>query len=338
MKTASSPTSASAQAARKSRALIVPAEVLALPDITLTAKLILAEVLDLYKVSGKVFASDEHFALRLGIGIRTVGDAIKQLNSYDLLTRSFDPKARQKRLLIPTLPNPITASAQEKSLRNPQEQEAAEPADSAKSDCEFRNESLQNPQGVPAKSADINTRVNTKVNSNQTPVGGSAARAAPQKKLEIGEGSASAEGLTSAPSSSQVAAAPPSSPLAARKPSQQGALALLTSLQFPAGMTQQLRDMFTSWVTFRQKRGRPLTLESFQMQVDELAEYNEEFSLALLHAAIKNGTQGLTYPETKRKYSLWLTNPHANTTQYPRRHAAAQQRLHAPVNVSYGQL
>ncbi|UYZ64743.1 helix-turn-helix domain-containing protein [Hymenobacter weizhouensis] len=69
----------------KSRALIVPAEVLALEDITLTAKLILAEIIDLYKVRKHVFASDEHFATRLGIGLRTVGDAIKQLHEHGLL-------------------------------------------------------------------------------------------------------------------------------------------------------------------------------------------------------------------------------------------------------------
>jgi hypothetical protein len=57
-----------------------------------------------YKVNCKVFAGDEHFALRLCIGILTVEDAIKQLHSYGLLARSLDPKARQKRLLIPTLP------------------------------------------------------------------------------------------------------------------------------------------------------------------------------------------------------------------------------------------
>lgn len=48
----------------KPRALTVPAEVLALEGIPLTTKLILADVIDLYKVKKHVSASDEHFATR----------------------------------------------------------------------------------------------------------------------------------------------------------------------------------------------------------------------------------------------------------------------------------
>lgn len=205
-------TNPSLTAATKLRALIVPADVLALEGITLTAKLILAEVIDLYKVKKHVFASDEHFAARLGIGLRTVGDAIKQLHEHGLLARKVDPKARHKRQLTPTLPSNATANQSTKSLRNSQASDAPVAADSAAGAREIRNNSLRNLQEVPANSADINTRVNFKANIHLTPTGGVAAEAAAHAQDgEIGKDGDAASPLTTSPSSPLVAAVPPSS-------------------------------------------------------------------------------------------------------------------------------
>ncbi|TGE25184.1 helix-turn-helix domain-containing protein [Hymenobacter aquaticus] len=201
-------TTSSPTAAAKPRALIVPAEVLALEGITLTAKLILAEVIDLYKVKKHVFASDEHFAARLGIGLRTVGDAIKQLHEHSLLDRTIDPKARHKRQLTPTLPSTPTA----KSLQNPQANVSQVAADSAAGACENRYVSLRNLPEVPAKSAGVNTRVNSKANIHVTPTGGVAAEAAAHAQNEQGlEDWDDASPLMTVPSSPLVAAVPPSS-------------------------------------------------------------------------------------------------------------------------------
>jgi hypothetical protein len=177
MKTAS-PSPTTPPVARKPRALIVPPEVLALKNITLTAKLVLAEIIDLYKVNGHVFASDEYFANRLGISLRTVGDAIKQLCEHGLLTRMISPRARHKRVLTPVLSSPNLAASKVECLQIPQEQSPTVKANSAASTSEICNESLQNSPAVPAKSADINTRVNNQLNSNLT-FRGKAALAAP---------------------------------------------------------------------------------------------------------------------------------------------------------------
>ncbi|GGG33767.1 helix-turn-helix domain-containing protein [Hymenobacter glacieicola] len=205
-------TTPSPTTATKLRALIVPADVLALEGITLTAKLILAEVIDLYKVKKHVFASDEHFAARLGIGLRTVGDAIKQLHEHGLLARTVDPKARHKRQLTPTLPNLLTDNQSGKSLQNSQASEAQVAADSAAGAREIRNDSLRNLQEVPAKSAGINTRVNSKANIHLTPTGGVAAESATHAQDEaIGKEGDTTSPLTTSPSSPLVAAVPPSS-------------------------------------------------------------------------------------------------------------------------------
>ena len=197
----------------KPRALTVPAEVLALEGITLTAKLILAEVIDLYKVKKHVFASDEHFAARLGIGLRTVGDAIKQLHEQGLLTRTIDPAARHKRQLIPTLPNHNTAGEASTPTQNAPASASRVAADSAAGSCGIRKDSLRNPQAVPAKSAGINNRVNTKSNIHLTPPGGSAAAAAaPAPQRSWKKVGASNPSQTAAPSSPLVAAVPPTSP------------------------------------------------------------------------------------------------------------------------------
>jgi hypothetical protein len=298
--------------------------------------LIFAEIEDLYKVNGHVFASDEHFATRLGIGLRTVGDAIKQLHEHGLLTRTISPKARHKRVLIPTLSGPNSAATKAECLRIPQEQSPTVKANSAASTSEICNESLRNPPAVPAKSADINTRVNNQLNSNLT-FRGKAALAAPlnEKKETV---ILSPPVLPTDDPSSPCCRCPPSPGSHLPNPPNQFSPVVLSGLRFPAEASSTLCEAFTSWVSYRQKRGRPLPVASYQMQLDELGQYQEEFSLALIKSAIQNGTQGLTYPETKRKHQYWLTNRYATSSRAARPTTSTQQRLHAPVNVSYGQL
>lgn len=76
-KTTFSPTTASAQAARKSHSLIVPNEVLNLPGVTLTAKLVLAEALDLYKVNHWVSPATSIFRRARLVGVRPVSNVIR---------------------------------------------------------------------------------------------------------------------------------------------------------------------------------------------------------------------------------------------------------------------
>jgi len=62
------------------RGIYMPPAVLNLAGLSWPARLVLAEILDLYKVNGQVWANDQHFVNRLpGLAKRTVGGAIKEL-------------------------------------------------------------------------------------------------------------------------------------------------------------------------------------------------------------------------------------------------------------------
>lgn len=127
--------------------LAVPLAVLAMEAPSLTAKVLLADIVCMYKNTGKVYTSDDHYAERYNMGKRTIGEAMKWLETEGWLMRDFDYSARTKRALSPTQK---ALSLFEKSMRNPHEVNA----DSAWSNGGKRMKSMRNPQGVDAESAD----------------------------------------------------------------------------------------------------------------------------------------------------------------------------------------
>jgi len=125
---------------------------------------VLAEILNLHRVTGNVFARDSHFAGRLNVSVRTIGNAIAELEAQDYLARPYDPAARQKRVLVLTakslqnLQGVVAdfATTQPESLQDLQ----SLTQNQAESDCKICNHSLQNLQGVVADFADINNTLN----------------------------------------------------------------------------------------------------------------------------------------------------------------------------------
>jgi len=232
------------------RGLFISAAVLALPKLTLTARLVLAEILNLHKVAGNVFARDSHFADRLNVGVRTVGTSIAELETQGYLTRPYDPAARQKRSLVitekclPILQGVVakSASSVEECLLNQQPLCANQP----ESDCRNGNECLPILQGVVAESADINNIINN--NPNTLPEG-------------VGElASSASEGLDSQPASAPTvgpvqAEATTTPPRAGRAPRKRGATlptspaellptsCLLAELLNPGGLAAKVQQM-----------------------------------------------------------------------------------------------
>ncbi|MGI4884259.1 MAG: hypothetical protein ACRYFR_04800 [Janthinobacterium lividum] len=161
--------------ASANRALVIPADVLAAPGLSWPARLVLAEILDLHKVSGSVWANDQHFVNRLpGIQKRTVGGALKELEAAGWLHRETNQSAFHKRVLTPLVPaengaEPVAESATGSPdlLQNLQEPIA-----------ESATDLLQNlPQPI-ADFADINYHLNSSRNSNETHT--------PEKKMGAG--------------------------------------------------------------------------------------------------------------------------------------------------------
>ena len=149
------PAPASKMALVSTRALHIPPAILAIAskpkgEATPTIKMLLADVLDLHKFGGHVFARDEYFADRIGVSIRAIGDALKWLSDRGYLIREFDHTARNKRNLRP---GPAALALFEKSLQNLQ--------GLPETPGRFCINSLQILQGVVAESADINTTLNT---------------------------------------------------------------------------------------------------------------------------------------------------------------------------------
>ena len=150
--------------ASPTRALHIPAKVLAHSELSLLACAVLAEVLDLYRVSCHVFADDDHFAMRCHVKPRTVRDAISELKESGFLIRVVNHRARHKRTLTPTdkwqnTPEVVADSATTSGVVL---------AESAGSPGRFCRDSRQNLPGLPADSANINTNVNTKTKTTQT--------------------------------------------------------------------------------------------------------------------------------------------------------------------------
>lgn len=142
------------------RPLVIPAAVLAIDAPSLNAKALLADILDLYKLSQHVFARDDYFAERYQVSKRSIGDALKWLEDHGWITRPIDNSARNKRNLVPT--EQATALL-EKSLQNLQPL-PEDHAESATSDSRICNESMQNLPSLHADFADINHSLNKKGN------------------------------------------------------------------------------------------------------------------------------------------------------------------------------
>lgn len=105
------------------RSLIIPPEVLALPSdiVTWAARLVLSEIIDLYKPHHKVFAKDEHFSKRCVLSMRSVSDAVKQLADAGLIRRVVDQRKPEscRRTITPTVPGmvyPAPTAADSSSL------------------------------------------------------------------------------------------------------------------------------------------------------------------------------------------------------------------------------
>ena len=145
--------------------LCIPLSILAMDAPSLNAKVLLADIIGMYKSTGKVFASDDYYAERYNIGKRSIGEAMKWLDDNGWVAREINHKARTKRALIPT---EQALSLLEKSMRNPHEVDA----ESATTPCEIRTDSMQNPQELHAKSADYKNSLieQSKKEDNTLPV------------------------------------------------------------------------------------------------------------------------------------------------------------------------
>ncbi len=133
--------------------------VLNLAGLSWPARLVLSEILDLYKVNGQVWANDQHFVNRLpGISLRTVQGAIKELVDAGTLVRETNQRAQHKRILTPVdLPQNLheaTADSAVAATDLPQNLNET-PAKSAV-------DLPQNLHEATADSADINYTLNTK--------------------------------------------------------------------------------------------------------------------------------------------------------------------------------
>lgn len=65
--------------------LILPYSILALADINLTSRVLLAEIISLSKKEGYCFASNEFFSERLGISKRTAANSINELREKNYI-------------------------------------------------------------------------------------------------------------------------------------------------------------------------------------------------------------------------------------------------------------
>jgi hypothetical protein len=183
----------------------------------------LAEVLDLHRVKGNVFASDEHFADRCRCSVRKSRETIAELEATGYLTRDVNYARRHKRLLIPTekwqnLPEVVADSA----TSSPEVV-----AESAGTSGRFCRELWQDLPGVVAESANINTIINTTLNTKTnttTPFSRGDAAQEEESVLSVeleelvGEG-IEPEVLTEAPAPKKKVAAKKKAPARAARPS-----------------------------------------------------------------------------------------------------------------------
>ncbi len=66
--------------------LTIPYNILNLKGLTLSAKILLAEILSLSKLEGHCYASNAYLADRLGLSLPTVKNALRQLRKHKYIT------------------------------------------------------------------------------------------------------------------------------------------------------------------------------------------------------------------------------------------------------------
>lgn len=101
----------------------------------------------------------------------------------------------------------------------------------------------------------------------------------------------------------QAASAAPPKPSAKRE---QAASLKAADYELPKWATEKFAAEFSEWLTYRQgHRSGKLKLPSILRTLNELATYDESFCSQLFTHAIKNGNQGLTYPDTADKFTAY---------------------------------
>ena len=79
--------------------LSVPYNILYLDGLTLSAKILLAEILSLSKLEGHCYASNPYLAKRIGISKRAVCTSLNELRKQHLISSSM--KSRNERYIYP---------------------------------------------------------------------------------------------------------------------------------------------------------------------------------------------------------------------------------------------
>lgn len=193
--------------AKPTRALHIDPLILAHASLDLLACAVLAEVVDLHRVKGHVFADDDHFASRCKSKPRTIRDTISELVKLGFLLREVNYKARHKRTLTPTdlWQNPPEVVA-DSATTSPEVV-----ADSAGSSGEICQDLWQNLPEVVADSANINTNLNTTPNTTSlnTPLPAAHAAAVGSKKNKGEEISSAPAAQPTAPPIAPRCEAPP---------------------------------------------------------------------------------------------------------------------------------
>lgn len=129
--------------------LFIPPAVLGQKDLSLSALLVLSEILNLHKVNRQVWAPDQYFSARIpAIKPRTVQSAMIELEQEGFITRVTNQRAVHKRIITPTAL--CFQAIAESAIGQPEETRQPEPlADSAIATPNLS----QNPLEPPAESA-----------------------------------------------------------------------------------------------------------------------------------------------------------------------------------------
>ncbi|GAA4362218.1 hypothetical protein GCM10023185_29950 [Hymenobacter saemangeumensis] len=128
------------------------------------ARLVLAEVLNLYKCKGQVWAEDDYFVDRLRLSKRSVGRAMKELEVAQVLYRDTKQNRKHKRLLTPSFDGKPVAHLAADLLPDWQEPIA----NLARGYSQDGKSLLPNGQEPIANLASINKNLIDKGNTNQT--------------------------------------------------------------------------------------------------------------------------------------------------------------------------
>ncbi len=260
------------------RALHIPAAVLAQPSLSLLACAVLAEILDLYQVKGQVFASDEHFAERCRCSPRKSRETIAELEAAGYLTRDVDHSRRHKRLLIPAEKWQILPGVVAESATSPPEMLGVV-ADSAGSSGEICQDLRQILPGVVAESANINTIVNTK-------------------------GKEESSRASAATSSSSFSAEKSGKTKPTARPQKAAARAEeVAALDLPhAG--PEFAQLWAEFVVMPKQVKKPVT--SLRRLLATLGKYAEGFACIMLGKAIEGNWSGVEFDTTADAYAKWL--------------------------------